>query len=192
MCFCEIKIIDNKRRPKQNFQKPVYGSSCWPYSISKILNNMLNACFITCTARTHRNPGHTWLYKYKCKNKKLCDTFKTFNGLSCIKDIANTYLDCVFCSCLERYLQDFYFSKIVTATLTNQCLPIYLMATKIYKFFNHEGITRILTESEKSVLKICTSARYKPRSSIVLELYPSPIKRYTEHFNYIRKLYHIN
>ena len=89
-------------------------------------------------------PLHIYRYNlaHQCKNEKLCDTFGTFDGGNLVS-IDETLRDYRFTICIENIQSPYLFTERLICAFANQCIPIYLGATEIEKFFNPEGIILI-------------------------------------------------
>lgn len=125
----------------------------------------------------------------KCRDKKLCDTYGKFDGGARVPQISDTYRDYRYCICIENDIKPFYFTERFTTALANQCIPIYLGATKIDKFFNPDGIIQITTESDiEQVLKKCTPAEYESRLAAVLDNYERALA-YKNPFDFMYEQY---
>ena len=107
----------------------------------------------------------------KCKNEKLCDTFGTFDGGPLV-NIDETLRDYRFSICIENIQSPYLFTERLICAFANQCIPIYLGATEIDKFFNPDGIIKITKESDiKQILEICTPDEYNRRLPAILDNY---------------------
>lgn len=143
------------------------------------------------SSNKHMCPLHEFRFNlaHKCKNEHLCDTYGTFDGGQRVENLADTYRDYMFCICLENDITKLYFSERFTTALANQCIPIYLGAGEIDKFFNPDGIIKITPESDiKEVLKMCTPEEYKRRLPAVLDNYERA-KKYVNIWDYIYEEY---
>ena len=126
---------------------------------------------------------------HKCKQENLCDTFGTFDGGPRVEHLSDTYRDYMFCICLENDIKKFYFSERFTTALANQCIPIYLGATEIDKFFNSDGIIKITTESDiKQILQMCTPEEYARRLPAMLDNYER-VKKYVNVWDFMYETY---
>lgn len=143
------------------------------------------------SSNKHMCPLHEFRYNlaHKCKDEHLCDTFGTFDGGPRVESLADTYRDYMFCICLENDITKLYFSERFTTAFANQCIPIYLGATEIDKFFNPDGIIKITPESDiKEVLKMCTPEEYKRRLPAILDNYERA-KKYVNVWDFIYENY---
>lgn len=180
-----------------------------------LLNKLPNARFVPFVANIWGEPAEPDCYKYKtknvsilasnkcmcdmhtfrlalarkCRDERLCDTFGTFDGGSRVQDIADTYRKYRFCICLENDVKPYYFTERFTTALANQCIPIYLGASKIDKFFNPDGIIKITRQSDiKKILSQCTEDEYNDRISAVLDNYNRAMQ-YKNSFDYMYEKY---
>ena len=136
-------------------------------------------------------PLHEFRYNlaHKCKNGHLCDTFGTFDGGPRVEHLSDTYRDYMFCICLENDITKLYFSERFTTALANQCIPIYLGATEIDKFFNPDGIIKLNPDDDiTEILKQCTPEEYKRRLPAILDNYERA-KKYTNVWDFIYETY---
>ena len=125
---------------------------------------------------------------HKCKTEYLCDTYGTFDGGSLV-NIDETLRDYRFSICIENIQSPYLFTERLICAFANQCIPIYLGASEIDKFFNPDGIIKITPESDiKEVLKMCTPEEYKRRLPAVLDNYER-CKQFINPWDYIYEEY---
>ena len=83
----------------------------------------------------------------------------------------------------------YLFTERLICAFANQCIPIYLGATEIDKFFNPDGIIKITQETDiKEVLKMCTPDEYDRRLPAILDNYERA-KQYTNVWDFIYEKY---
>jgi hypothetical protein len=113
-----------------------------------------------------------------CKQGKLCDTFGTFDGGHLV-NIDETLRDYMYSICIENIQTPYLFTERLICALANQCIPIYLGATEIDKFFNPDGIIKLNPNDDiTEILKQCTPEEYKRRLPAILDNYERAKKIY--------------
>ena len=128
---------------------------------------------------------------WKCKREHLADTFGTFDngGYITLDDTLREYR---YSICIENIVEPYFFTERLICALANQCIPIYLGASKIDKFFNTDGIIQITEKSDiNQVLKQCTKEEYERRLPFILDNYERVQKYFNPYDfmyeNYLRK-----
>lgn len=179
-----INTIPNARFAPINCS--LYGGSFAPEDIYKRKNKIASIL----SSDKKMCPLHIFRYNLACQCKKdhLCDTFGTFDGGDKV-NIDKTLRDYYFSICVENCQTPYLFTERLICAFANQCIPIYLGATEIDKFFNPDGIIKITTETDiKEVLKLCTPEEYKRRIPAVLDNYERS-KQYINPWDYIYEKY---
>lgn len=131
-------------------------------------------------------PLHKYRYDlaHQCKQENLCDTFGTFDGGNFI-NIDETLRNYRFSICIENIQTPYLFTERLITAFANQCIPIYLGATEIDKFFNPDGIITITPETNiRNILKQCTPEEYTKRLPAILDNYERA-KKYINPWDYI-------
>lgn len=166
-------------------------------------SSLYNGTFATSTIHQQKNqmisivssdkkfcPLHLFRYNlaHQCKQENLCDTFGTFDGGPLV-NIDTTLRNYRFSICIENTQSPYLFTERLICAFANQCIPIYLGATEIDKFFNPDGIIKITTKDDiKKVLKICTVDEYERRLPAVLDNYQRA-KQYVNPWDYMYEKY---
>ena len=109
----------------------------------------------------------------KCKRLNLADTYGTFDGGRYV-NFSETVLNYKYSIVIENYLDEYWFTEKILNCFAYMCIPIYLGASKIDKFFNPDGIIKISIndlDNIENILKQCTEENYLSRLDAVKENY---------------------